>query len=26
MIARVQRANPTYAQNKGVPGCELNSD
>lgn len=26
LIARVQRANPTYARNKGVPGCELNSD
>ncbi|MDQ7797053.1 MAG: thiamine pyrophosphate-dependent enzyme, partial [Spirochaetia bacterium] len=26
VIAKVQRANPTYARNKGVPGCELNSD
>jgi len=26
IIARVQRTNPTYARNKGVPGCELNSD
>jgi hypothetical protein len=26
IIAKVQRANPTHAQNKGVSGCELNSD
>ncbi|MEJ5184341.1 MAG: 2-oxoacid:ferredoxin oxidoreductase subunit beta [Rectinemataceae bacterium] len=26
VVAKVQRANPNYARNKGVPGCELNSD